>query len=164
MRALILFSAVTVALCSGAGATGTPAAFVKADLDADGFIDPAEFASAKRGLGAKAITKAFVRKDADEDGQISPAEFFGAAKLAKLAAKPRAGVGGAVSEIVTTWALTDPQSAAAWVSSLPERPAGVDSAIAEIVNAWAQIDPGAAQGWLDSLPDRPDRPDRPERP
>ncbi|HEY1121024.1 MAG TPA: hypothetical protein VGE67_05470 [Haloferula sp.] len=152
------------ALCSVAGAAGTPAAFVKADVDADGFIDPAEFANAKRGLGAKAALKAFVRQDADEDGQISPVEFFGAAKLARLASKSQPGAIQVVSGIVSAWAKADPRSAADWVSSLPERPASVDLAIADIVNAWAQSDAEAAQSWLDSLPDRPERPDRPDRP
>jgi hypothetical protein len=47
--------------------------------------------------------------------------------------------------------MSDPQNAAAWVSSFPAGNTR-DSAISSIMSSWANSDPKTAADWLNSLP------------
>ena len=62
----------------------------------------------------------------------------------------------ATAQITSYWADSDPSSAAAWVSALPQGEVR-DAAIPNLVRRWEIYDPAAASQWANALPDEASR-------
>jgi hypothetical protein len=109
------------------------------DLDADLFLDPAEFTGSKTGKALTKALKAFAKLDANDDSQISMAEALGG----KRAAAVFSGVG---------FSGLGPGSPPILLPGLPPvmpppAPAETDDDN-RVTASWAQQDLAAAQAWL----------------
>ena len=63
----------------------------------------------------------------------------------------------ALGSLATSWAESDPSSAATLAADAMESGPAQDRAVAAIVQRWAQQDPAAARKWVDSFPDGPQK-------
>jgi hypothetical protein len=62
----------------------------------------------------------------------------------------------AASNLVSTWAHDDPESAGSWTAALPDGELK-NNAISNLASTWARDDFDAAGKWIDSMPDGPAR-------
>jgi len=53
--------------------------------------------------------------------------------------------------VVARWAMTDPQSSAAWVSQFPDGMV-LNQSVENLIDVWAVADPNAANNWIATLP------------
>lgn len=179
-RPLLLVLPLALCLVQPAGAKQRT--FAQADLDADGFIDPVEFAGNAKGRAWKTAVLNFTKRDADGDGQLSPAEYgspkTGGGGLYSLPGEREALPAKWTTGIELTWkdGLVSKAERKSFGALLKKAtPAqrqqlqsywdglqaaaldgGSQGATEGIVGGWAQSDPGSAAGWINSLPvDRP---------
>lgn len=158
--------------------------FIKRDADDDGLLSPSEFGgSAATGGGlyghVAGVQEMLPTKWTEginliwSDGILSKAESRSFNLLLKKASRSQRAVLksywdklraavledgpiGAIAEITSGWAQSDPAGAAAWIEALPGNSPERDALLAGIVSGWALQDPEAAAEWLDSV--RPPRP------
>ncbi len=71
--------------------------------------------------------------------------------VARLNEIPTERRASAASRLANGWAMSDPQAAIKWASTLPET-GGRDGALATIAGTWAGNDPHEAARWVDTLP------------
>ena len=173
----VLFFALPVALGFIQPAAAKQRAFSLLDKDADGFIDPVEFAGNAKGRAWNKAMSNFEKRDADDDGLLSSSEY-GPAKSnggglyyvpgeqEAIPLKWTTGVnfiwqdGTASKKERRSFKSTLKKAAPAQREELQAYwdaveaavlEAGADGAIGAIAEVWGQIDPEAAAEWISSI-------------